>query len=45
MMDMQFLWEGSELLETLCYTPEEFDAMSGKINIVSHAMKYAKQVI
>ena len=45
MITMQFLWEGAELLEALCYTPEEFERMMKSINIVSHSMKYAKQVL
>ncbi len=45
LIEMQFLWEGNELLESLYYTPEEFENMKKKINIVSHAMKYAKRII
>ena len=45
MVDMQFLWEGKQLLESLCYTPEEFNKMKKRINIVSHAMGYAKRIV
>ncbi len=34
MIKMQFLWEGDELLEALCYTPDEFEKKKWLFGIV-----------
>lgn len=44
MEDVQMYWNGDSLLESFCYTPEEFDKFKDRIGIIKKAIEEGIEV-